>query len=302
MSKSISNLPKDAVKDPSSNNNKDAGGNKIIIIITAIALIAVVIGLITMGGKKEEKKPKKEDSVSVEGVASAAPGAKVYEGDARRKIERSDPNAVNGVNNGVDGVNDLQQINQNELVYKTDPSSGVTLVQTPNGFVQADSPAGKKFIEDFNKMKAMQNPNGVNNAAAPQISQQQLDEIKQYNDSQVRALDEKINDLAGKLDASVALIKKQNETIVYLSSQIKTIQPIVKSPNELAKELFGKNGARVLASRNNAIKAEAVVGDKAFISDKTGNIHALKTGDVIPNTSSIISSIDPSTKTVTVRH
>lgn len=298
MSKSLSNLPKDAGKGAKTGGKKEGGGNNmILIILAAVAVIAVVIGLMTGGGDKEDAKKKTEENVSVAGATSGAPGAKVYEGDARRTVERSDPANANGFN----GVNDLQQVNQNELVYKTDPTTGVSLVQTPAGFVEADSPAGQKFIDDFNKMKAMQNPNAVN-AAAPQISQQQLDEIKQYNDSQIRALDEKLNDLAGQLESSVQLIKKQNETIVHLSTQIKSIQPIVKSPNELAKELFGKEGSRVLKSRNNSLKAEVVIGDKAFISDKNGNIHALQVGDVVPNTSSIVSSIDAATKTVTVRH
>lgn len=299
MNKSINNnLPKDAIKGAKAGGKKEGGGNNIILIVIAVlAVLAVVIGLMTSGNKDEAKKPK-EENVSVEGAASGTKGAKVYDNDAKRTIERSDPANANGLN----GVSDIQAVNQNELVYKTDSTTGLLLVQTPSGFVDAGSPAGQKFIEDFNKMKAMQNPNGVNTAAAPQISQAQIDEMKQYNDSQIRALDEKINDLSGQLESSIQLVKKQNEVIVHLSTQIKSIQPIVKSPNELAKELFGKEGAKVLKSRNNSIKAEFVVGDKAFISDKNGNIHALKVGDIVPNTSSIVSSIDPSTKTVTVRH
>lgn len=303
MNKSINNnLPKDAIKGAKAGGKKEGGGNNIILIVIAVlAVLAVVIGLITSGNKDEAKKPK-EENVSVEGAASDTKGAKVYDNNAKRTVERSDPANANADVDGLNGVSDIQAVNQNELVYKTDSTTGLRLVQTPSGFVDADSPAGQKFIEDFNKMKAMQNPNGVNTAAAPQISQAQIDEMKQYNDSQIRALDEKINDLSGQLESSIQLVKKQNEVIVHLSTQIKSIQPIVKSPNELAKELFGKDGAKVLKSRNNSIKAEFVVGDKAFISDKNGNIHALKVGDIVPNTSSIVSSIDPSTKTVTVRH
>lgn len=275
-------------------SEKKGGGNFMLYVIAAVAVVAVIIGLLTMGGdEKQEKKPKKED-VSIAGVASAPRSAKVYDNGANREVERSDPN-------NLAGVSDIQAVNQTELEYKTDESTGVLLVNTPTGFVDADSPAGRKFIDDFNKMKAMQNPNAVNNVAAAQVSQKQIDELKQYSDSQIRALDEKINDLAGQLDTSVQLIKKQNETIVHLSKQIKSIQPIVKSPNELAKDLFGKEGTQILKSRNNAIKAEFVIGDKAFIADKNGDIHVLRVGDVVPNTSSIVSSIDESTKTVTIK-
>ena len=87
-----------------------------------------------------------------------------------------------------------------------------------------------------------------------------------------------------------------------MALQIKSIQPLVKSPRELAQEYFGKDGQKVLQSRNRQIKVDSVLGDKAFFTDKNNTVYVLRVGDVVPNTSQKVIKIDEATQAVIVAY
>lgn len=294
-----SNAP-DSIKKPSGgassgNKGKSGGNNFMLIGLLGIALVAVLIGIFS-GGDDKKAPPKKEVSAA-QGATGNAP--KVYEKSQSRKIERSD-----GPGTAAEGTALQDFSNMQSLEYMNQPDTNILMVKTPTGFVVADSPEGQKFISDFNAFKAAANTGAPATGATPvqpQISEEKLNEVRQQTDQQIQALDEKVNDQAAKVEGLIEVIKKQNETIAKLSTQIRSIQPIVKTPNQLAQDLFGNNGTKVLKQRNNALVADVVVGDKAFITDINGDTHIVRVGDVIPGSSSIVSLIDESSKQVILK-
>jgi hypothetical protein len=289
-----SNSP-DAVKSGGDGGKKKkaSNGNMFLIILVGVMVVALVVGLIFKGGDSKKAAPKEMENASIANAANAS-AAKVYEKQAQRKIERS-----NGVNTAA-AAEDFS--NMEKLEYVIDPQTNIEMVVTPSGPKPVDSPEGQKFIKDFEAYQAMKNPNQTVAATTPQVSEQKLNEIRQESNEQVRALDEKINDLSVQVDGLIGVVKKQNETIGKLSTQIKTIQPMVKTPEELASSLFGKNGKKVLQERNNALVADVVVGDKAFITDLQGDVHIVRVGDVVPGTSSVVALIDESSKQVILKN
>lgn len=289
--KKTSNTP-DAIKASAGGGKKSGGnGNIFLFAIVGVAILAIVIGLMMSGGE-EEKKPTKSSDTSIAQAASVK-SAKVYQKQGTKRIERSD-----GAN-AASAPEDFS--NTSELVYMTEPETNIQMVKTSTGFVAVDSVEGQKFIADFNAYQAALNPNKPAAVAQSTISQEKINEIRQEANDQVRALDEKVNELAGQVDGLISVVKKQNETIGKLSTQIRTIQPMVKTPEELAVTLFGKNGKKVLKERNNALIADVVVGDKAFITDVKGDVHIVKVGDIIPGTSSVVALIDEASKQVVLK-
>lgn len=183
-----------------------------------------------------------------------------------------------------------------ELRMYKDEATQVEMVQTPSGPVPTASIEGQKFIEDYSRLKQESSGGQVSaNSPQAQIDNSNLSALTEVTNSQIQALDEKINTMYETNDHLQEVIKKQVETIEKMAMQIQTIQPLTKSPKELAEEIFGKNGQKVLESRNRAIKVDTVVGDKAFFTDENNNVSILKVGDVVPNTSLKIIKIDQST-------
>lgn len=289
-----SNSP-DAVKSGGAGGKKKtaSNGNMFLIILVGVVVVALVAGLMFKSGDSKKPAPKENENASITSATKAS-AAKVYEKQGQRKIERSD-----GLNTAA-AREDFS--NMEKLEYVIDPQTNIEMVVTPSGPKPVDSPEGQKFIKDFEAYQAMKNPNQTVAATTPQVSEQKLNEIRQESNEQVRALDEKINDLSVQVDSLIGVVKKQNETIGKLSTQIKTIQPMVKTPEELASSLFGKNGKKVLQERNNALVADVVVGDKAFITDLQGDVHIVRVGDVVPGTSSVVALIDESSKQVILKN
>ncbi len=134
------------------------------------------------------------------------------------------------------------------------------------------------------------------NATSPQIEQ-----LATITNSQIQALDQKLNDAYDNIENLKALNKKQTETISRLSHEIQSIQPVVKSSEELAKDLFGKQSKKVLANKNNSIHVDSIVGNKAWFTDSNGNNVLLTVGDIVPNTSLKVTAIDAATNSVIVK-
>lgn len=289
-----SNSP-DAVKSGGAGGKKKtaSNGNMFLIILVGVVVVALLAGLMFKSGDSKKPAPKEKENASITSATKAS-AAKVYEKQGQRKIERSD-----GLNTAA-AAEDFS--NMEKLEYRTDPQTNIEMVVTPSGSKPVDSPEGQKFIKDFEAYQAMKNPNQTVAATTPQVSEQKLNEIRQESNEQVRALDEKINGLSVQVEGLIGVVKKQNETIGKLSTQIKTIQPMIKTPEELASSLFGKNGKKVLQERNNALVADVVVGDKAFITDLQGDVHIVRVGDVVPGTSSVVALIDESSKQVILKN
>lgn len=274
---------------------KPAGMGMMIGI--AITVLVVLIGIISMfvgGGGKQAPQDKEKQEVATSDTASTGKKQpKVYETE-NRVIKNTESRFA---------PNNEPPVSTSELVYFTEPVTGVQMVQTPSGAISVDSPEGQKYIADFKALQLASGPQqpdqGLNQSQAL-VAKAEIESIKQTTNEQVMALDAKINDLAGQVDSLIALSKKQNETIEKLAYQIKTIQPITKSSTELAKDLFGKNGDKVLKERNTAIAVDSIVGNKAYITTKDGKTTLVGVGDIIQGTSVKIKKIDPSTNTVLV--
>lgn len=284
-------------KTPSSvktvGSSAKAGSNTTMYIIfgvIAIAFIALI--LFTSGGEKKTAKSQdvvKNDATSAESAVGTS-SAKVYEKNNRQfTVEANQGN-----------VGPTMDANSKLDIY-VDPTTNQEYVVTPTGPILTSSIEGRKFIEDFNNLQAQASQSGAaNQQQAKQIAQAEIDALATTFNGQVQALDEKLNEAYANTENLKALVKKQNDTITAMAMQIQTIQPIVKTPEELAKDLFGKEGKKVLTSRNNSIAVDSIVGNKAWFTDANGNQVLLAVGDIVPNTSLKVAAIDASTNSVIV--
>lgn len=283
-----SNVPSNNTAGGGNGGNKQQGGMGMLIGISVVVVIVIIalVSAFSGGDKKKKEDPKvKQTLTTTQGASSGQKSAKVYD-TPKREIKRVPVNA---------------QVNTEQLQYYTDPVTNIQMVQTPSGPVPVDSMEGRKYIEDFNNLQQATNPATPNAPQQqPQIAKAELDALKQTTNDQVKALDDKINELTDQTESLKALVVKQNETIEKMAHQVKGIQPIMKSPNELAKELFGKNASTELKNRNRSIEVDSIVGEKAYVSTKNGEVALVGVGDVIPQTSLKIKKIDPSTNTVIV--
>lgn len=293
----VSKNSPDAIKaNATKGGGKKSGNGGMVLILAMCGLAVVAFVLIFSSGGSKKEKPKEEVKAASVADAAKQKAPRVYDKSSNRKIERSDGN------NGIANAGTQEFSESAELVYGIDDTTNLKTVKTPAGYVLVDSPEGRKYIDDFNNLKNIENPQAQPSVAALQIPQEKLDDLRRESNEQVRILDEKINEVSGQIEGLIGVIKKQNETIAKLTTQVKSIQPMVKTPEELAATLFGKNGKKVLKERNNALVADVIIGDKAFITDINGETHVLRVGDIVPGTSSIVSLIDETSKQVILKH
>ena len=283
----------------SSSSNKKVTPMWVSLLGAAIFLIVIVVAVSIFSGDKKEQ-PAERIKQEVPTTESAANGARpIKNNNTSQQQEMGGMPVENGMQN-TSGQNG----NVAELRIYKDAATNVEMVQTPSGPVPTASIEGQKFIEDYSRLK-QEVGNGSQttaNGQQGQVDNSQLAALTEVTNSQIQALDEKINSMYETNDDLQEVIRKQNETIEKMAVQIKTIQPLVKSPKELAQELFGKNGERVLQSRNRQIRVDSVVGDKAFFTAKDNTVYILRVGDVIPHTSQKIIKIDEVTQSVIVAY
>lgn len=289
-----SNKPAENIKGAGSPKKPAGTGMLIGIAVAVVVVIIAVLSLFMGGGDKKALQEKEKQAVATSDSASSGKKqTKVYETEKREIVptnSRFDPNG---------------QPANGDLTYYTDPVTNVQFVQTPNGPLEVDSPEGQQYIQNYASSQAA-NPTqqfaagAAGNQAASLVATAEIESIKRTTNEQVMALDSKINDLSAQVDGLVSLAKKQNQTIESLAHQIKTIQPITKSSTELAKDLFGKNGDKVLKERNTALAVDSIIGNKAYISTKDGKTVLVGVGDIVPGTSVKVKKVDASTNTVLV--
>ncbi|HCV3190437.1 TPA: hypothetical protein OV554_003579 [Acinetobacter baumannii] len=269
----------------------------------AIAIFALVVALFlfVQNMMTSSDQPKKTNTYQDEKTANIAKSQKVPSpnGNQSGSGNSQGQGGVNASNQNIN--NSTGDANGNrELKITTDPQSGVDYVETPSGTVLVSSPEGQKYIQDFKAYKLEQNggvdptaANGIQvSALSSQAYQSEINALKAQINEQAQALDEKINTNYENQENMQAVIDKQNETIQKLSQNLAMAQPLMRSPKEIAKELFGKQAEATLKSRNNAVKLDSVVGNKGYFTDKDGNVHFLGVGDIIPNTSLMIKAFD----------
>lgn len=269
------------------------GGAALIFIV-----IIVLVSIFT-GGKQEQPKEQVKQAVP---TSDSVVGARPNKTNTASNPNGNPNQNMGGMPTGNNQQNNAANNGQGELRIFVEPATNIEMVQTPSGPVPTTSIEGQKYIEDFSRLKAEAANNGQQGSNGSQAlpNNVALQALQEATDAQVRALDEKLNAAYENVDDLQQVIKKQNETIEKMSVQLKSIQPLVKSPNELAKEFFGKNGEKELKSRNNSIKVDSIVGDKAYFTTNEGNTVLVGVGDVIPNTSVKVKKIDAANNTVIV--
>ncbi|HGF9504631.1 TPA: hypothetical protein ACJEU7_001836 [Acinetobacter baumannii] len=270
----------------------------VLLGITA-GIFVVIIGLFLLiqNMMTSSDKPQQTSSYQDEKTANIAKAKKVPspEGSQGGNSQASNQGDLNSSNQNFNGSTNSNR----ELKITTDPQSGVDYVETPSGTVLVSSPEGQKYIQDFKAYKMEENggvdPSAANiqvSALSSQSYQNEINALKAQINEQAQALDEKINTSYENQENMQAIIDKQNETIQKLSQNLAMAQPLMRSPKEIAKELFGKQAEATLKSRNNAVKLDSVVGNKGYFTDKDGKVHFLGVGDIIPNTSLMIKAFD----------
>lgn len=282
-------------KQPSKNSTgsgsaKAKNDKNIYYIFAAIAVLLIIIIFATSGKKDDKESDADTQTQAVENITPQSPTSSGANNGRKFTVDANQQNGSNGSN---------VQVNENsELNTYTDPVTGEMFVVTPTGALLVSSIEGQKYIEDFNNLKSQSKTNSGSsqNATSPQIEQ-----LATITNSQIQALDQKLNDAYDNIENLKALNKKQTETISRLSHEIQSIQPVVKSSEELAKDLFGKQSKKVLANKNNSIHVDSIVGNKAWFTDSNGNNVLLTVGDIVPNTSLKVTAIDAATNSVIVK-
>lgn len=295
MSANQSNNTPQSAQSSAGGANKTTGKMN-VYVIAGIMLFVIFVLFIALGGAKEDPKSKPKDTQKVESLEGSGKqgiqkSTRVYEERKPSDLSYEQNQATNTA-----ATDDLQ-------IFR-DPTTNLDMVKTPSGLLPVNSKEGRKYIEDFRALQAASgtgvNAQGKPTQAIAGVTKDDLAASVNQSNEQVKALDQKLNDAHQRIDELLQVVKKQNETVEKMSEQIKTVQPIVKSPRELAKEIFGKNGERVLKDRNNRITASSIVGDKAYIYDADGDLHLVGVGDIVPGTSVKIKAINQVEREVVV--
>ncbi|OIH08592.1 hypothetical protein A7M79_07195 [Acinetobacter baumannii] len=262
------------------------------IFVVLIGLFLLIQNMMTSSDQPQQTSSYQDEKTANIAKAKKVPSPEGSQGGNSQASNQGDSNSSNQNFNGSTTSN-------RELKITTDPQSGVDYVETPSGTVLVSSPEGQKYIQDFKAYKMEENggvdPSAANiqvSALSSQSYQNEINTLKAQINEQAQALDEKINTSYENQENMQAIIDKQNETIQKLSQNLAMAQPLMRSPKEIAKELFGKQAEATLKSRNNAVKLDSVVGNKGYFTDKDGNVHFLGVGDIIPNTSLMIKAFD----------
>lgn len=317
MSKNYKSLNiKDAPNGTNRSSTAKKSGNKMIIMIVvgvvALLMVSVVFGVFLSGkqnAKKSDVKSQKmenADSAKSNNPAPPVPETKNNE-DAGGRFEANGNNPFNAQS----GTGGQPQASDYTTVF-TDQSTQQQMIKTQNGTYLLNSPEGQYYFNEYQKSLANQNA-GVNaqptnftpanQAGITQAAENKdLLELRENTTTQVKALDEKTSQTYSEVTALREIVKKQNETLEKTIKSIKEIEPYTKSSKQLARELFGSNGQKVLENRNNRIKVDAISpsGDVVYITNSDMSVSVLSVGDIVPNTTVKIKKIDPVNNSVIV--
>lgn len=279
-----SNATADAKKNgagPKSSGGKKSGIS-IWVWVAGIGFLALLIGVIVFaisstGRSNQEEIPQGQQAVTdVTQTASAQQGNVVYS-DAERNSDISSPQA--------------QVDYSKELIYFTDPSTGMQMVETPNGPLLVGSAEGQAYILDYeNKRKAWlaANPqNGQPQNGAVNQQQEQVSAELQSANARISALEQDKVNLQNQLDQQAAYTSKQTQTIANLTNKLTQMQPVFAYAENNAKP----KQTVVLKGKNRNIDAIAVQGDMAWL-DVNGKVVAVRSGDTIPGTNTKVRQVD----------
>lgn len=308
---------------PNGGGNTNQKKPPYVLLGIAVGFVVLVFVLAFFKGRSQNAPPQPttkevsttekvgDDGFNSEGNGEAQ-GKPIQAQQNPQGNNASEPNQVSPPSNefAINQTPDGESVSSpQEIKFFVDTTTGKRYIVTETGNIPVDSQQGQEIIAqhqaELAKSQAAQVQGGTTppvQAVATSVSKEQFEQSQRDSQEQIKALDEKINNLYSE----VITLRKQNgmqkEALQKVASKVIEIQPIVKSQNDLAKTWFGKNGDKVLASRNQEIEAASVIGNKAYLMDTQNNYYLVEVGDVIKGTSLKVKAINPVTNTVLVAH
>lgn len=251
------------------------------VIIVGVVLVLIVIATIIFSmssgsSAQEQEAATQKEYIDAGANASASRGVEVYESESR---EITPPNT--------------QVDYSKELIYFTDPSTGMKMVETPNGALLVGSAEGQAYIKDYDAKRAewlANNQGGQGQAAAPSAEAQQqqiLTNELMAQQARISTLTQENVNLKNEFDQLSALSNKQTETIANLTNRLVQMQPVFQHAADQVKPKVNV----VLSGKNRTVEAEAVSNGIAWISHE-GKSVPVRVGDVLPGSNVRVKAID----------
>lgn len=290
-----------------SSSSKKMSNTKMYMLIGAIlggfVLVSVIV-LMMVGGSKGTKKTNTNKTEKTEQVASgnsSGNGTSVNADSSSAAANNSRFDANNGNNPFAGGQQGGAGVVDNQITVYTDPSTKQEMVRTAQGIYPLNSSEGQYY---FNQMKQAQANQAAGQLGGVQGNQNQAGspnqlastssevmELRETTNTQIKALDEKVNQNHEDVGALMEIIRKQNVVIDKLTTEIKTIQPIVRRSTKLDGSAMQQKRT---TKEHDGIVVDAISpsGDLVYLMSHDGSTSVLRVGDTIPNTGVKIKRID----------
>lgn len=259
----------------------NSGGVPKAVYIVGAILVLLVIGVIMMAfsGKKtdqQQEQATQQTYTDATATASASQGVDVYQTSER------------------DIVTQTAEVDYSkELIYFTDPSTGMKMVETPNGPLLVGSAEGAAYIQDYDAKRAewlAQNQAATNDQGQLTAAQQQQELVNQQLAAQQARIDaleqEKVN-LQSTLEQLEAYSDKQTQTITNLTNRVTQMQPVFDHAAQQSKPKVQVT----LTGKNRSVEVEAVSGDMAWVNHEGKSI-PVRVGDLLPGSNVRVKAID----------
>lgn len=263
----------------------NSGGVPKAVYIVGAILVLLVIGVIMMAfsGKKtdqQQEQATQQTYTDATATASASQGVDVYQTSER------------------DIVTQTAEVDYSkELIYFTDPSTGMKMVETPNGPLLVGSAEGAAYIQDYDAKRAewlAQNQaatdgqaNGQGQLTAAQQQQELVNQQLATQQARIDALEQEKVNLQSTLEQLEAYSDKQTQTITNLTNRVTQMQPVFDHAAQQSKPKVQVT----LTGKNRSVEVEAVSGDMAWVSHEGKSI-PVRVGDLLPGSNVRVKAID----------
>ncbi|QIC72149.1 MULTISPECIES: hypothetical protein [Acinetobacter] len=263
----------------------NSGGVPKAVYIVGAILVLLVIGVIIMAfsGKKTEQQQEQatqQTYTDATATASASQGVDVYQTSER------------------DIVTQTAEVDYSkELIYFTDPSTGMKMVETPNGPLLVGSAEGAAYIQDYDAKRAewlAQNQaategqaNGQGQLTAAQQQQELVNQQLAIQQARIDALEQEKVNLQSTLEQLEAYADKQTQTITNLTNRVTQMQPVFEHAAQQSKPKVQV----ALTGKNRSVEVDAVSGDMAWVSHEGKSI-PVRVGDLLPGSNVRVKAID----------
>lgn len=259
-----------------------SGGIPKPIIILGVVFVLLFIGLIIFAVNKKTptdqqvEQETQQQYTDVSQTSSASQGVDVYSTQER------------------DIINTNTQVDYSqELIYFTDPSTGMKMVETPNGPLLVGSAEGAAYIKDYDAKRAewlSKNSSGQQDPSMTQANNQQQQMLSNEllaQQARINTLEQENINLKSEFEQLSAYANKQTDTITNLTNRLVQMQPLFEHSAQQSKPKVNV----VLTGKNRTIAAEAVANGMAWISYE-GKSVPVRVGDFLPGSNVRIKAID----------